>query len=341
MLPSAGEFDVENCRHRIRCFGKRGPGHDKMIENAGHVGTVPVAPAPVGRTLAGQVTVARYARRVNSTESGPQRSSSFGDLGVGGGAGLTGGLFGVGGGLILVPYLVLVRHWPQKQAQATSLVAVAMSALAGAATYAYFGSVAWLAFPFILVGGLGGAVFGSAVVRRLQPWVLQLVFSAVIVLTAIKVAFTPVSDGSVTVAPDLTVGLALGYLAAGLAMGILSALLGIGGGLVLVPVLVTLFGYTPYLAAGTSLAVMVLIALTGAARQTQPGFTLWSRGVVLGMASAVGAFIGARVALLLPMQVLVLAFAALLIFVATRMFWSGWQGRRAHLALGEVHRDPA
>lgn len=259
----------------------------------------------------------------------PTRTASIGDLGVGAGAGLTGGLFGVGGGLVLVPYLVLARHWPQKQAQATSLVAVAMSAVAGAATYAVFGSVAWLAFPFILVGGLVGAVVGSAAVRRIHPWALQLGFSAVIVLTALKLALTPVVDDTVASVPDLTVGAAIGYLGAGLVMGILSALLGIGGGLVLVPVLVTLFGYTPHLAAGTSLAVMVLIALTGAARQTKPGFTLWGRGAVLGGASAVGAFLGARVALVLPMQVLVWLFAVLLTVVAARMFWSGWQGRKA------------
>lgn len=276
---------------------------------------------------------ADYAHRVTSssahTQSAPNRSASLGDLGVGAGAGITGGLFGVGGGLVLVPYLVLVRHWPQKQAQATSLVAVAMSALAGAATYAAFGSVAWLAFPFILVGGLLGAVLGSAAVRRIQSWALQLGFSVVIVLTAIKIALTSTPNGAVSHIPDLTVGLALGYLTAGLAMGILSALLGIGGGLVIVPVLVTLFGYTPHLAAGTSLAVMVLIALTGAARQTKPGFTLWGRGSVLGIASAVGAFVGARVALVLPMQVLVWMFAAMLLFVATRMFLSGRQGLRA------------
>jgi|DEB0MinimDraft_3_1074331.scaffolds.fasta_scaffold00891_6 uncharacterized membrane protein YfcA len=262
-----------------------------------------------------------------SASTSPPRAASVGDLGVGGGAGLTGGLFGVGGGLVLVPYLVLVRHWPQKQAQATSLVAVAMSAVAGAATYAVFGSVAWLAFPFILVGGLAGAVIGSAVVRRLQPWALQLGFSVVIVLTAIKVALTPVADDAVAQVPDLNGWLVLGYLGAGVAMGVLSALLGIGGGLVLVPILVTLFGYTPHLAAGTSLAVMVLIALTGAARQTKPGYTLWRRGVVLGAASAVGAFLGARIALVLPMQVLVWLFAVLLAVVAVRMFLSGWQGR--------------
>ncbi|MGA0945173.1 MAG: TSUP family transporter, partial [Candidatus Nanopelagicales bacterium] len=46
------------------------------------------------------------------------------DVGVGAGAGVVSGLFGVGGGIVLVPYLVLARGWDQKQAQATSLVMV-------------------------------------------------------------------------------------------------------------------------------------------------------------------------------------------------------------------------
>lgn len=289
---------------------QRRSGHDEVVN--------------AGRHVRHSTRRSDYARPVTPPTTGRAAAS---DLGVGAGAGIIGGLFGVGGGLVLVPYLVLVRHWPQKQAQATSLVAVAMSALAGGITYALAESVVWSAAAVIVVGGLVGAVLGSALVRRLHAWSLQLAFAMLLVVTAVKVGLTPDAAELSAVPSALTPALAVGYLAAGLAMGVLSALFGIGGGLLLVPILVALFGYSPTLAAGTSLVVMVLIALVGAVRQTGPGFTRWSRGAVLGAAAVVGAIVGARMALVLPLRVLTVGFALLLAVVALRMAITGWRAR--------------
>ena len=249
------------------------------------------------------------------------------DIGVGGGAGLASGLFGVGGGLVLVPYLVLVRGWEQKRAQATSLVMVAMAATAGLIGYALADSVAWLAAVPILAGGLGGAVLGSALVTRLRSWILQVAFSAILVIAALRLL---VAGGAGDPSADprgVTLGLALAYLASGVAMGMLSALFGIGGGILLVPLLVAVFGFDQRLAAGTSLAVMGLIAIIGAVRQSRQGMTEWRTGALLGVGGAVGALVGARLALLLPLTVLTWLFAALLVFVAVRLAISGWRAR--------------
>ena len=75
-------------------------------------------------------------------QDGARRTSA--DLGIGTGLGAFSGAFGVGGGILLVPFLVLARKIPQKQAQATSLVMVAMAAAAGAVRYAASSEVAWL-----------------------------------------------------------------------------------------------------------------------------------------------------------------------------------------------------
>lgn len=248
------------------------------------------------------------------------------DVGVGAGAGVVSGLFGVGGGIVLVPYLVLVRGWEQKRAQATALVMVAMAATAGLVPYALSDTVVWTAAAAVLVGGLVGAVVGSALVARARSWVLQMAFAVLLMAAALRLVTSPVSEGSPG-AEEITLGLALAYLASGLAMGILSALFGIGGGILLVPLLVAVFGYDQRLAAGTSLAVMGLIALVGALRQGAAGATDWRAGGLLGVGGAVGGVAGALLAQVLALGVLTWLFAALLVVTAARLARAGWRLR--------------
>ena len=248
------------------------------------------------------------------------------DVGVGAGAGVVSGLFGVGGGIVLVPYLVLVRGWQQKQAQATSLVMVAMAATAGLVQYALAEDVVWAAGAAVLVGGLAGAVIGSALVARLQTWVLQVAFAVLLIVAAARMVTAPAADAAGSL-PAWSALLVVAYIASGLAMGILSALFGIGGGILLVPLLVTAFGYDVRLAAGTSLAVMGLIALVGAVRQSRRGATDWRAGALLGLGGIAGGLLGAALAQWLPLAVLTWLFAALLAFTAVRLALSGWRSR--------------
>ena len=247
------------------------------------------------------------------------------DVGVGVGAGIVSGIFGVGGGIVVVPYLVLVRGWEQKRAQATSLVMVAMAATTGLVPYAVAGDVAWGAAAAVLVGGLVGAVLGSAIVARLQAWILQIAFAAVLVAAAARMvtATTPDAGGS---PPALSAAMLLAYAACGVGMGGLSALFGIGGGMLLVPLLVAAFGFDIRLAAGTSLAVMGLIALAGAGRQSRQGSTDWRAGTLLGAGGAIGGLVGAVVAQRLPLTVLTWLFSGLLCLTAIRLARASWRG---------------
>lgn len=253
------------------------------------------------------------------------------DLALGALAGVVSGLLGVGGGLVLVPILVLALHWQQKKAQATALVLVMMAALAGAAAYAVGHSVDWTAAAVILVGSLTGAYIGSAVVQRVHPHWLQIAFGVVLVAAAVRMVWP--AGGDLTSSPDvpaLSAGVAGTYLVSGLAMGFLAAMFGIGGGILLVPILVTVLDYDLRLAAGTSLAVMVPTALLGAVRLTRPGLTSWSRGVRFGVGGVAGALLGAWLGLRLPVDVLTWAFAAVLVATALQMVRTGWRTRHVH-----------
>ncbi len=251
------------------------------------------------------------------------------DLGVGTGVGAFSGAFGVGGGILLVPFLVLVRHVSQKQAQATSLVLVAMAAAAGAVRYALNGEVAWLPGLVILIGGLAGAWLGAHLVQRSPNAVLQVAFGVLLMIAGVRMLWpSPDAAEATAVLPELSPALAAGYLAAGLGMGLLSALFGIGGGILLIPILVAFFGYGQHLAAGTSLAVMVPISLLGAIRLTRPGFTQWGEGARLGIGAMVGALLGASVALAISGSILQIAFGVLMLAVALQMALRGWRSRR-------------
>lgn len=258
-----------------------------------------------------------------------RRLSLARDLAVGAGVGAFSGAFGVGGGIQLIPYLVLVRKMAQKNAQATALVTVAMGAAAGGITYGLNDSVAWLPASIILIGGLLGSLIGSHVVQRISDRRLQIVFGFLLVIVAVRLLVANSATATTPQElPTITPLIVAAYLASGLAMGVLSALFGIGGGILLIPILVTGFGFEQQLAAGTSLAVMMPIALLGAIRLTKPGFTNWRSGSLFGIASVPGAALGSAIALSLPGDILRSAFAIVLVVIAITLVRKGLRAGR-------------
>lgn len=259
------------------------------------------------------------------------------DGGIGVGVGAFSGLFGVGGGIILVPVLVLLGV-TQKRAQATSLVMITLAATTGGLAYAQAGMVAWSPALPIIVGGLTGTWLGTALMQRTPDRWLQAAFALLLLAAAVRLAW-PGPSPTVSDLPGLSPLVWLGYLTAGAAMGLLSAFLGVGGGIILIPTLIAAFGFTQVLAAGTSLIVMVPIALLGALRLTAAGHTDWPRGLGLGVGAAGGAIIGASLALLLPIGVLQRGFAAVLLVAAAQLAWRALGRRDEHPGPGRAEGD--
>jgi len=105
--------------------------------------------------------------------------------------------------------------------------------------------------------------------------------------------------------------------------GASSGLLGIGGGIIMVPVLVVAFAYTQQMAQGTALAVMIPTALMGACTYASAHKVSWAAALVMVVGAVVGARYGAELALALPRDVLRTLFALLLVGVAVRMMPRG------------------
>ncbi len=107
---------------------------------------------------------------------------------------------------------------------------------------------------------------------------------------------------------------------AGLVVGVASGVIGIGGGILLVPIMVLGFGYGQHLAQGTSLFAVIPTSLAGALTHARYGNVVWRAGLWMGLGGALGALLGAAFALGLPREVLARAFGLLLIVSA----WQLW-----------------
>lgn len=100
-------------------------------------------------------------------------------------AGFFSALLGVGGGVVIVPLLLLFARWEMRNATATSLAAIGITATAGAITYAVHGEMEPLYAALIGVPAAFGAAGGTSLQRRLHGRTLSLLFAALLVGIAI------------------------------------------------------------------------------------------------------------------------------------------------------------
>ena len=108
-------------------------------------------------------------------------------------------------------------------------------------------------------------------------------------------------------------------LSIGLIVGVVSSMLGVGGGIILVPILVLLMNFEMHHAIGTSLAVIVLTALIGALTHYKLGNVNVEIAVIIAIGAAAGAVLGAHVAEALPSSYLEKIFGVMLLIIAIKM----------------------
>jgi uncharacterized membrane protein YfcA len=105
---------------------------------------------------------------------------------IGFAAGSFGALFGVGGGIVIVPLLLLLPGFGQRRASATSLAAILVSSVAGAATYALRGDVKPGAAAIVGIPAVVGVVAGAALQQRIPVDRLTYLFALVLVVVGIR-----------------------------------------------------------------------------------------------------------------------------------------------------------
>jgi uncharacterized membrane protein YfcA len=234
---------------------------------------------------------------------------------VGLAAGLIAGLFGVGGGVLIVPGLWWAARMEQRRAHGTSLAAMVPMTVGGVATYLAGGHVDWAAAASLAVGSLVGAWWGAGLLARVRTRTLTVAFVAALVVSAVRMLL---GDIETRTAGPSAVGL-VALAGVGLGAGLLAGLLGIGGGIVTVPVMTIAFGFAPVLAKGTSLAVIVPTALVGTVRNARSGNLDARSATVVGLSGVVSAALGAALSARLPDAVANALFGVLLLAVSLRL----------------------
>ncbi len=111
----------------------------------------------------------------------------------------------------------------------------------------------------------------------------------------------------------------IGYIVLGVVAGGLASTLGIGGGVVFVPALVSVFAFSQHAAQGTSLAIIVPTMVVAAVAHARAKRVIWPMMAMLAASGVFGAIAGARTALLMDEAMLRRIFAVVLIAIAVRM----------------------
>lgn len=113
----------------------------------------------------------------------------------------------------------------------------------------------------------------------------------------------------------------------GLAAGMLSGMVGIGGGMVIVPALVFLLGLSQHQAQGTSLFILSLpVLLLAVFNYWKTGNVNWRFGLVIASTFVIGAFLGSKLTLRLPEAWVKLIFGLLMAYVSFQLILAGFQG---------------
>jgi len=237
-------------------------------------------------------------------------------VGIGLAAGLLSGLFGVGGGTIIVPLLVLLLSFDQRLAAGTSLAAIVPTAAVGVISYAVHGSVAWIPALILAAGAVGGAQIGTWLLARLPQNALRWGFVVFLVIVIVMLfVVVPSRDAELPLTWITGAGLAV----VGVFTGVMAGLLGVGGGIIVVPALMFLFGASDLVAKGTSLLMMIPTAISGTLGNVRRRNVDLMAAVLIGGAACTTTAVGAWVATLLEPWLANILFAGFMTFIAVQL----------------------
>lgn len=245
-------------------------------------------------------------------------------IGIGLAAGMLSGLFGVGGGTVIVPLLVLLLRFDQRLAAGTSLAAIVPTAAVGVVSYAVHGSVAWIPALILAAGAVVGAQLGTWLLPRLPVTVLRWGFVGFLLVVIVMLFIViPSRDAEL----PLTLWVGLGLAGVGIVTGVLAGLLGVGGGVIVVPVLMLVFGTSDLVAKGTSLLMMIPTAISGTVGNVRRRNVDLVAAACVGGAACTTTALGAWVATLVDPFVGNILFAAFLVAIAVQMAIRAVRGR--------------
>jgi uncharacterized membrane protein YfcA len=250
---------------------------------------------------------------------------------VGAAAGVFAGLFGIGGGIIIVPALILLAGFPLVKATGTSLAAILLPVgILGVAAYYKARIIDLRASAYIAAGLLTSVVVGAWLANTLPVDLMRRFFALFCLyvgwnfidpvrrvrrLRGRPVASKPEPEENPRPSPYALIGI-------GLLAGVMAGMFGIGGGNIIVPMLTLVLHYPPKRAIATSLgAILFPFGLPGVLYYYNAGTLDITAAAWIALGLFIGTVFGARITISLPSRTVKLLYGVFLLFVAVRFFF--------------------
>ena len=236
---------------------------------------------------------------------------------LGASVGLLSGFFGIGGGTILVP-LLLMLGYETKVAIGISVLQMVFSSIYGSYLNNKKGT---LDIPMVVVIGIGGfigALFSGLITSNFSDFTLEIIFLSFAVFALLRLFFKTKEHLEQKEASRLILFLI------GLPLGAISMTIGVGGSIVLVPILVGFLHVPLKKAISAGLFFVIFSSVAGFISHATAGDIDYEKGVIIGTASLVGVYIGVylkdRVSNTLQRRLLVSFYILVVLYLVQRIF---------------------
>ncbi|HOK14578.1 MAG TPA: sulfite exporter TauE/SafE family protein [Candidatus Kapabacteria bacterium] len=237
-------------------------------------------------------------------------------------AGVAAGMFGIGGGVVIVPALIIIFSLPLHFATGTSLAALLLPVGIFACIKFYKSRLLNIKIAALIAFGLTiGVYFGSEAVSVINPKMLKIIYGCFLLFVSLyfinPLQLIKKSNSEKVVYEYKNTVPSIYPLLIGVFAGILSGMFGIGGGLVITPFLMYVLRFHPKNAIGTSLGALLLpVGLPGVIVYFNNGFIVLNFAIAIAIGIVFGAIIGAKITLSLKTKYVKLIYGVFLLLMA-------------------------
>lgn len=234
--------------------------------------------------------------------------------------GSVGALMGIGGGLLIVPIFLYILGFSVQQTVGTALMIVFFNSLSGTWAYMRQKKIYWPSAWRFGIATIPGAMLGSWASEYFSGNSFQIFFGLFLVCVAVNMAYKArVAGKRATEMSDNGLGrqMKLGSFCS-IFVGFISSALGIGGGVIHVPLMNQVLKYPIHIAVATSTCILLISSLAGLVAHGSMGHVLWGEAICTGCGALLGAQLGANLAQRLNPRALKLAFSAMVFAIGLK-----------------------
>jgi len=204
-------------------------------------------------------------------------------LGIG--VGILSGFFGIGGGTVSVPIL-LYLGFGIKEAIGISVMQMVAGSLMAARIHHRQKTYSIGEIQYFGYGGIIGAIMGGVLVKLLDETILEWLFLSIVAFTLGRLAFSsPVPTKSEVVNRPL-------YVLVGMGIGVFSGMLGVGGSILMTPILVSFMGFPLKKASAVGLFFVMFTSVSAFATLAWLGLVNLEAGMIMALSSLIGIMLG-------------------------------------------------